>query len=106
MKLSLLALLLLFTLTCAIRFKEDSKIVTEAEDTLHFELIHESPRDGQTVSYTLRTLKGDKLVLAAKQNSSDAFDFKVPIDFAGLGMSEIVAESETGAKCSTTIFIK
>ena len=102
-----LTLILFFSsLSFAIRFKEDSKILTEPEDILHLELIVESPRDGQKVSYTLRTLKGDVIVLAKEQDLKDQFFYKIPIEFAGFGMSEIVAESETGSKCSTTIFIK
>lgn len=98
--------LILFPMCFALRFKEDLKVVTEADDTLHFQLICESPRDGQAASFTFQTLNGDRIVLAESKNSANIFDFKVPGDFAGLGMAEIVAESETGSKCSATIFIK
>ena len=93
-------------LISAIRFKEDSKIVTKADETLKIELIQESPRDGQKVSYTLHTIQGDEIPLAQDRNLFEEFSYIVPADLAGTGMAEIVARSDTGAECSTPLFIK
>lgn len=90
----------------AIRFKEDSKVIIEPEETVNIELINESPRDGKMVSISLHTMNGDQIDLVKEHNSSDAFQFEVPVDLAGSGLTEIVAKSETGAECSTIIFIK
>ena len=90
----------------AIRFKEDSKVIIEPEETVSIELINESPRDGKTVSISLHAMNGDQIDLVKEHNSSDAFQFEVPVDLAGSGLTEIVAKSETGAECSTIIFIK
>ena len=93
-------------LISAIRFKEDTKIITEPDEILYFQLISESPRDGQKVTFTLHTIDGAKLNLVENHELSDDFEFRVPENLAGTGMAEIIARSETGAECSTIIFIK
>ena len=103
----LLLLIEISTVISAIRFKEDSKIVIEPEETLNLELINESPRDGESVSITLHTMKGEKINVAQQHNlSSTILKYKIPVELAGSGLTEIVAKSETGAECSTIIFIK
>lgn len=95
-----------FSIISAIRFKEDSKIIVEPEDVIDLELIHESQRDGETVSLSLHTIEGNHINLAEQHNSSQPFSFKIPVDLASSGLTEINAKSETGAECSTIIFIK
>lgn len=90
----------------SIRFKEDSKIITETDDILSLQLIPESPRDGKKVTYTLHTVNGLEMNLAEDQGLENGLEFRISEDLAGTGMAEIVAKSETGAKCSTVIFIK
>lgn len=102
----ILLLIEISTIISAIRFKENSRIIVEPEETLNIELITESPRDGETVSIALRTMKGDQIDLAHRHNSSETFQYKIPVDLAGSGLTEIAAKSETGAECSTIIFIK
>ena len=81
-------------------------MVFEPEETVNFKLINESPRDGETVSIALHTMKGDLIDLTQQHNISKIFQYKIPVDLAGSGLSEIVAKSETGADCSIIIFIK
>lgn len=95
-----------FELISTIRFREDSKIITEADDTLNLQLIPESPLDGTKVSYTLHTLNGREFQLGESKELNKAFEFHVPEELAGTGMAQIIAKSETGAHCSTIIFIK
>ena len=103
---SSLILLLFPYLIATIRFKEDSKILVEPSETISLELINESPRDGHKISYTLHTIGGKEVKLAEGQELDEIFEYKISDELAGSGMSEIVAKSETGAECSTVIFIK
>lgn len=105
-EISSLILLLFPNLISTIRFKEDSKIVIEPFETISLELINESPRDGTKISYTLHTIGGRAVQLAEGQELNEMFEYKIPEELAGSGMAEIVAKSETGAECSTVIFIK
>lgn len=103
---TLLFLTEISTIIFAIRFKEDSKVIVEPEETVNFKLINESPRDGDTVSLSIHTMKGNQIDLAQRHNSSKTFQYKIPVDLTGSGLAEIFAKSETGAECSTIIFIK
>lgn len=105
-ELSSIIIILFPYLISTIRFKEDSKIVIEPFETISLELINESPRDGNKISYTLHTIGGREVHLAEGQESTEIFKYKIPEELAGSGMAEIVAKSETGAECSTVIFIK
>ena len=89
-----------------IRFREDSKILVEPSETILLELVNESPRDGHKISYTLHTIGGREVQIAEGHEMDKMFEYKIPDELAGSGMAEIVAKSETGAECSTIIFIK
>lgn len=105
-ELSFCILLIFPNLIFAIRFKEDSKIIVEPSERLLLELIHDSPRDGHEISYTLHTIGGKEVKLADGRDLEGIFEYEIPTELAGSGMAEIVAKSDTGAECSTVIFIK
>jgi hypothetical protein len=100
-------ILLIFPyLISTIRFKEDSRIIVEPSETLLLELVNESPRDGHQISYTLHTIGGKEVKLGEGRDLEGVFEYEIPTELAGSGMAEIVAKSDTGAECSTVIFIK
>lgn len=100
-------ILLLFPYSIStIHFKEDFKILFEPSETVLLELVNESPRDGHKISYTLNTIGGREVQITERHEMDKMFEYKIPDELAGSGMTEIVAKSETGAECSTIIFIK
>ena len=91
----------------AIRFHESSPIVVDSDETITLPIKIESPRDGHSGRVRVVSDSGLALDLPAVELSSSAeISFSLPEDFAGAGFTQVLLETDTGAQCGHSLFIK